>query len=225
MAMGLSTAMGCGSVDGVGNPSDAASTGGTTAAVTSGSGGVSDSWFETTSAGGGNGNGGGADSSGGAPATTTDPGVDTDEPGEDDGEDSEGGVKEDEVGFFGFGTAMPGVSFNGIEGEFVAIEGGVEQCFIFWEYAPDSPPNDTCTECDFAFDLQRINVEVDLDKGCSNYLDVESLNDSTLSIGLSADGELYLNEGAGWEARGEGEFLPEKGNEFGWFYQLLGAKR
>ena len=93
------------------------------------------------------------------------------------------------------------------------------------EYAPDSPPNDTCTQCDFAFDLTRINVDVDLNENCANYLDVESLEGSMVSLGLSAEGELYVNEGAGWEVRGEGEFLPKKGNEFGWAYGVGPLKR
>lgn len=131
-----------------------------------------------------------------------------------DEEGSSGEPEEDEVGIFGWGTAEPGVSFTGMDGEFFASVGGEDLCYVTWQY-DSAAVNDTCAECEFAYDIVRTEPEVELDVACSDYIDLESLP-TTVSLGY-ADEAIFIDLGEGWMERGEGEFLPERGNELSWF--------
>ncbi len=190
-----------------GGPNDVG--GGTNASGTSGP----DPWWDTT------GYASGPDSVSASttapPATTTTGG--TTNPGDTSGDESEGDVdgEPDEVGIFAWAIIEPGVSFSGMEAEFIAYVGGAELCVITWDFVSGTP-NDTCAECDFAYDVVRTEPVVEEDIACDDYID-PAMIPTMISIGFAPDEQLLIYDGNAWVEEGFAEFLPDKGNEFAWF--------
>ncbi len=205
VSLGLLPALGCGGPNDVGGG-------------TNNDGSGPDPWWDTTGYGSGpdtvSASSPASTTNSTSPATTT--GMTT-TPGDSSAGDSEGEVEgePDEVGIFGWSIVEPGVSFMGMEGEFIAFIGGEELCIITWTFE-SGVPNDTCAECDFAYDIVRTEPVVEEDIACADYIDPTTIP-TMISMGFASDERLMMFDGMEWVEAGFGEFLPEKGNEFAWF--------
>lgn len=145
-----------------------------------------------------------------APATT---GPDTGAP-ETEGEGESEGEEEDFVGWFGFGTVVPGVSYSA-QGEVVVYIDGSDDCILIWN--AEGTPDASCEACDGAFSLTIQGVKVESDEDCSPAgTDADTLVGTTLGVGWSGKA-LYVDFGDGWVSSegGEAEYVDERG-EFFW---------
>lgn len=150
-----------------------------------------------------------------APLTT---GVETGEPDTEDEEGSEG-AEEDFVGWFGFGIAVPGVSYEA-EGEAVVFLEGVDQCLLVWSASAE--PDAGCEACEFAYTLTFVDAFPEADADCSLVgTDAQTLPGTTLGVGWSGE-QLYVDMGEGWmlEEEGHAEYVEERG-EFSWELPIL----
>ncbi|MCH9680007.1 MAG: hypothetical protein K0V04_01135 [Deltaproteobacteria bacterium] len=192
---------------GCGGPND----GGAGSAANGSSSSGLDPWWDTTGDGSGP-----ATVSASATTGTTAPGTTTTQ-GTSGGEETEGEAEgePDEIGIFGWSIIEPGVSFMGMEAEFIAFVGGEEVCVITWELE-SGVPNDTCEACDFAFDIARTEPVVADDIACDDYIDPDMIP-AMVSLGFAPDEELWMYDGSRWVEAGFAEFLPERDNVFGWF--------
>jgi hypothetical protein len=146
--------------------------------------------------------------SGGGPA---DSGADTegDEPGDDGGSGGEGTIY---VVGLGEATVMAGASFDGWEVaavvEVFADESEVDHCFLFWAASSSTPATD-CTDCEFAFDVQysEVEVDVDVDGACAEH-GIVAADFEGVQIGLGyRNGEVMVRDDDGtWAAAGEATF-------------------
>lgn len=202
VGLGLSLVFGCTS----------APDGGETTGFT----GASTGWWETSGTGGasmpatisgpsGDGSGSaGPGSSTGQPASTSSSAEteQTEEP------------EPDEVGVFGFAQVTASTSLLGEE-ELVVFIDGEDLCLVTWELS-SMVPNDTCPLCEFAFDVVRSAPVIDVDVACDDYVDLAAVP-TMLSLGYG-DSTLYVDDGRGWQARGEAELFPRRGLlELEWF--------
>ena len=152
-----------------------------------------------------------------APITTgvATEGGDTEGDGETEGfEETEGKVEEDFIGWFGYGTAVPGVSYD-VQGEVIVFTGGVDHCILIWNAT--SVPTDACTECEGAFSMTIGNVEAESEEDCSLVgTDSKMLPGTTLGVGWSGE-ELYVDFGKGFSLAegGFAEYVEER-QEFVW---------
>ena len=144
-------------------------------------------------------------------STTPDPTTATDPPPPPPDTGESGEVEEDFVGIFGFGMAVPGQSYA-VEGETIAFVDGEDLCVLLW--TASAVPDDTCTECDFAFRLTIDTVEVEADVDCAAYgwapAEVEG---SVIAVGPAPGEDLYVDEGEGWTWSVEGfaEYIEGRG--------------
>lgn len=147
------------------------------------------------------------DVSGTGGANTTDGQADdvADEEGEDEG------GEESFIGMFGIGSAVPGESYAP-SGEAIAFVAGVDECVVLWQAT--AVVDETCTECDYAFQLTIDTTEVEADVDCMTYgFAPDQLLGESFSVGFSGEETLHLNEGEGWATVEEGfaEFVQERG--------------
>lgn len=137
--------------------------------------------------------------------------------GDTEADEDSGGpkVEPDEVFFYGEATVQPGTSLSGFE-EFIAFVDGEDACVIVWSI--DSvASNDTCAECEYAFDVTRGEPDTEVDVDCQSY-DTAWL--STMTGWGYGDGLMYGNLEGGWDVIGEAEFLPDKMNILEWYIPL-----
>lgn len=144
------------------------------------------------------------------PATT---GVGTGAP-ETEGEEESEGEEEDFVGWFGFGAAVPGVSYAA-QGEVVVFIDGSDDCILIW--SADGTPDANCEACEGAFSLTIQGVKVESDEDCSPAgIDADTLPGSVVGVGWNGEA-LYVDFGDGWMLAegGYAEYVEERG-EFFW---------
>ena len=204
-SISLITLAGCGGVDQVdpGSTDTEATTSGTSGTASSTGGFDIDTtpWAETE-----------APPTGGAGLDTGSTGS---EPVEEESDD-DGPEDETFVGMFGFGPSVPGESYAP-EGEMVAVVDKEDECLIEW--TASAVPDDTCSECEFAFRLTLETLEVIEDVACEDYGLPTADVGASFGIGVFEE-ELFFEDGRGWEwVEGYGEYIPERG-VFEWELEL-----
>jgi hypothetical protein len=139
-----------------------------------------------------------------------------------DVEESEG-EEEDFIGWFGFGAATPGVSYEA-EGEAIVFVDGEDLCILIWQAS--SMPADDCAACEYAFALVVESVEVESDEDCSLLgIDAESLEGMQFGVGWEEE-TLHTNFGDGWvlSEGGFAEYLEDRGG-FEWELPLHESRK
>ncbi len=153
-----------------------------------------------------------------APLTTGGDASDTE--GEEE-TDSEGkkGEEEDFIGWFGYGTVVPGESYDA-GGEVIVFIDDVDYCILIW--SATSVPSDACAECEGAFTMTIDNVEVEVEEDCSMAgTSSKMLGGSSVGVGWNGE-QLYVDFGDGF-ALAEGGFAEyvEERQEFFWELPLV----
>ncbi len=130
---------------------------------------------------------------------------------EDYGDDDDDGEElEDEMFWEAFTVVEAGVSLSG-DGELLVIEGGVETCSILHQVSSLQPLDD-CPGCDFAFEIEFSEVEVEVGDACP--IDPAAIEGMRSKIGFVPPETLMRDAGDGWQEGGfaelaEGEFIFE----------------
>ncbi len=88
----------------------------------------------------------------------------------------------------------------------------VETCIVEWESRFVSQPTD-CPECQFAFELEygEPEVEVEVDGACGLWeTELAAIPGTRISIGYGGGERLWVLDGERWVARGYAEYAPQE---------------
>ena len=126
--------------------------------------------------------------------------------GDDDDDDDDDGGSGSEAFLWGEGQLDGSGAFSG-EGGYVVLQWDAdddqELCSLFWTWST-SAVLDTCAACSAAFELQRGEVEAEVEDGCADNPLPATLDVATLRLGVAGE-ELMGDLGSGWEEVGYAE--------------------
>jgi hypothetical protein len=105
----------------------------------------------------------------------------------------------------GSADVVPGQSFGG-EGQVSLrdLTTDEETCRIVFEVEQHSV-NDSCGDCLWAFDVERVHAMGEVFEGCGGDHEPEAVDGTTFALGFNAD-VLWMDEGEGWYRAGSGWF-------------------